>query len=135
VWNEGSARRSSGKRQNDPKAAFCHHSLNGLAAFRRPWRKGRGRPPRWWRRGVPALAPGHGLRYWRGARRDKERAMPAEISPLDKARIAAARREVDEVENGMKLGLGTGGTASWMVRCLARRIRNEGLRIRAVPTS
>lgn len=61
--------------------------------------------------------------------------MSAEISPLDKARLAAARRAVDEVENGMKLGLGTGGTASWMVRCLARRIRREGLRVRAVATS
>jgi ribose 5-phosphate isomerase A len=27
----------------------------------------------------------------------------------------------------MKLGLGTGSTAAWMVRCLAERVRDEGL--------
>lgn len=61
--------------------------------------------------------------------------MPSEITPIDKARIAAARRAVREVESGMKLGLGTGRTAGWMVRCLAQRIRDEGLEIRAVATS
>ncbi len=35
----------------------------------------------------------------------------------------------------MKLGLGTGSTAAWMVRCLAERIREEGLRVTGVPTS
>ncbi len=35
----------------------------------------------------------------------------------------------------MKLGLGTGSTAAWMVRCLAERIRDEGLKVTGVPTS
>ena len=61
--------------------------------------------------------------------------MPAELSPIDKAKFVAARRAVDFVEDGMKLGLGTGSTAAWMVRCLAERIREEGLRVKAVPTS
>ena len=35
----------------------------------------------------------------------------------------------------MKLGLGTGSTAAWMVRCLAERIREDGLKVVGVPTS
>ena len=61
--------------------------------------------------------------------------MTAELSPIDKAKYAAARRSVDFVEDGMKLGLGTGSTAAWMVRCLAERIRNEGLKVTGVATS
>ncbi len=61
--------------------------------------------------------------------------MPAELSPIDKAKFLAAKRATDFVEDGMKLGLGTGSTAAWMVRCLAERIRTEGLRVTGVPTS
>jgi ribose 5-phosphate isomerase A len=61
--------------------------------------------------------------------------MSAELSPIDKAKYVAARRSVDFVEDGMKLGLGTGSTAGWMVRCLAERIKAEGLRVTGVPTS
>ena len=61
--------------------------------------------------------------------------MPAELSPIDKAKFLAARRAVDFVEHGMRLGLGTGSTAAWMVRCLAERVREEGLRVTGVPTS
>lgn len=61
--------------------------------------------------------------------------MPAELSPIDKAKFVAARRAVDFVQDGMKLGLGTGSTAAWMVRCLGERVREEGLRVTGVPTS
>ncbi|PLL11073.1 ribose 5-phosphate isomerase A [Tabrizicola sp. TH137] len=61
--------------------------------------------------------------------------MPAELSPIDKAKFVAAKRATEFVEDGMKLGLGTGSTAAWMVRCLAERIREEGLRVTGVPTS
>lgn len=61
--------------------------------------------------------------------------MPAELSPIDKAKFLAAQRAVEFVENGMRLGLGTGSTAAWMVRCLGERIREEGLRVKGVPTS
>ncbi|WP_420344418.1 ribose-5-phosphate isomerase RpiA [Paenirhodobacter sp.] len=61
--------------------------------------------------------------------------MPADLSPIDKAKYAAARRALDLVEDGMKVGLGTGSTAAWMVRCLGERVREEGLRITGVPTS
>lgn len=61
--------------------------------------------------------------------------MAAELSTIDKAKFVAAKRAVGFVENGMKVGLGTGSTAAWMVRCLGERIREEGLRVTGVPTS
>jgi len=61
--------------------------------------------------------------------------MTAELSPIDTAKFAAARRSVDFVEDGMKLGLGTGSTAAWMVRCLAERVKTEGLKVTCVATS
>lgn len=61
--------------------------------------------------------------------------MPADLSPIDTAKFVAARRAVAFIEPGMRVGLGTGSTAAWMVRCLAERIRTEGLRIHGVPTS
>lgn len=61
--------------------------------------------------------------------------MPADLSPIDKAKFVAAKRAVEFVEDGMRLGLGTGSTAAWMVRCLGERIREEGLRVTGVPTS
>jgi ribose 5-phosphate isomerase A len=61
--------------------------------------------------------------------------MPADLSPIDRAKFAAARRASDMVEGGMRVGLGTGSTSAWMVRCLGERVREEGLRITGVPTS
>ena len=61
--------------------------------------------------------------------------MSGELSPIDTAKFVAAKRAVDYVEDGMKLGLGTGSTAAWMVRCLAELIQDEGLKITGVPTS
>ncbi|KFE36925.1 ribose-5-phosphate isomerase RpiA [Thioclava atlantica] len=61
--------------------------------------------------------------------------MAAELSPIDKAKFVAARRAVDLIEDGMRVGLGTGSTAAWMVRCLGERVREEGLKLVGVPTS
>jgi ribose 5-phosphate isomerase A len=61
--------------------------------------------------------------------------MPADLSPIDTAKFVAAKRAVQFIENGMKVGLGTGSTSAWMVRCLAERIREEGLKVVGVPTS
>ena len=61
--------------------------------------------------------------------------MTGELSPIDKAKFAAAKRAVDYVEDGMRVGLGTGSTAAWMVRCLGEMVREDGLRIKGVPTS
>ena len=61
--------------------------------------------------------------------------MTAELSPIDRAKFVAARRAVEFVQSGMKVGLGTGSTAAWMVRCLGERVREEGLKVQGVPTS
>jgi ribose 5-phosphate isomerase A len=61
--------------------------------------------------------------------------MQKNLSPIDKAKYVAAKRAVSYVEDGMKVGLGTGSTAAWMVRCLGDMVRNEGLSIKGVATS
>lgn len=61
--------------------------------------------------------------------------MSGELSPIDKAKFVAAKRAADFVEDGMRVGLGTGSTAAWLVRCLGERVREEGLRMRGIPTS
>jgi ribose 5-phosphate isomerase A len=48
---------------------------------------------------------------------------------------AAAEAAVTEIRDGMLLGLGTGSTAAFAVDAIARRVREEGLNIRAVATS
>ncbi|SIO03601.1 ribose-5-phosphate isomerase RpiA [Vannielia litorea] len=58
-----------------------------------------------------------------------------DLSPIDKAKFVAAKRAVDYVQDGMRIGLGTGSTAAWMVRCLAEKMQAEGLDIVGVPTS
>lgn len=61
--------------------------------------------------------------------------MTGELSPIDKAKFVAAKKATDYVEDGMRVGLGTGSTAAWLVRCLGEMVRDEGLRIKGVPTS
>lgn len=60
--------------------------------------------------------------------------MTEDLSPVDRAKFAAARRAADLVEDGMRVGLGTGSTAAWLVRCLGEAVAG-GKRIRGVPTS
>ncbi|MDE4131843.1 ribose-5-phosphate isomerase RpiA [Phaeobacter sp. QD34_3] len=61
--------------------------------------------------------------------------MTGDLSPIDKAKFVAAKRAADMVEDGMRVGLGTGSTAAWLVRCLGEMVREQGLRFTAVPTS
>lgn len=49
-------------------------------------------------------------------------------------KLAAARRALDFVEPGMRLGLGTGSTAALFVELLAERVA-AGLKVACVPTS
>src|SRR5438128_9154787 len=53
---------------------------------------------------------------------------------LDQEKQAAARAAVALVESGNIVGLGSGSTATWMIRLLGERVR-EGLNIVAIPTS
>ncbi len=72
---------------------------------------------------LPALLPG-----------DRRMTTPAP-SPQDRAKRAAAAFAVDRyVRPGMKLGLGSGSTAFWMVRLLGERVA-AGLDVVGVPTS
>ena len=52
----------------------------------------------------------------------------------DRLKRAAALRAVEEVEDGMILGLGTGSTAAFVVEGLAARVA-QGLRVVGIPTS
>ncbi|WP_296418949.1 ribose-5-phosphate isomerase RpiA [Pseudooctadecabacter sp.] len=61
--------------------------------------------------------------------------MASDLSPIDKAKFVAAKQASQYVEDGMKVGLGTGSTAAWLVRCLGERVQDEGLRFTGVPTS
>ncbi len=61
--------------------------------------------------------------------------MTDSLSPIDTAKFAAAKRASQFVEDGMRVGLGTGSTAAWLVKCLGERVREEGLKITAVATS
>ena len=52
----------------------------------------------------------------------------------DELKRAAALRAIEEVRDGMVVGLGTGSTAAFVVDGLARRVA-EGLRVVGIPTS
>ena len=53
----------------------------------------------------------------------------------DDLKRAAADASLRYVKDGMVLGLGTGSTARYVLEGLARRIANDGLLVRGVPTS
>src|SRR6185312_4736723 len=53
---------------------------------------------------------------------------------LDALKRPAAARALEQVETGMKLGLGTGSTARHFVELLGERVR-DGLKVVGVPTS
>ena len=61
--------------------------------------------------------------------------MTEHLPPAELGKRAAAARALEFVEDGMKLGLGTGSTAKWFVDLLAQRIRAEGLTVTGIPTS
>jgi ribose 5-phosphate isomerase A len=57
------------------------------------------------------------------------------VSFTDEHKRAAGEAAAELVESGMIVGLGTGSTAVWFVRALARRMAAERLDVRAVATS
>jgi ribose 5-phosphate isomerase A len=57
------------------------------------------------------------------------------MSAADPAKLRAAQAGAAMVESGMTVGLGSGTTATEMVRQLAGRIDAEGLKVLGVPTS
>ena len=61
--------------------------------------------------------------------------MTKALSQIDAAKHAVAERASTLVASGMKVGLGTGSTATFLVKCLGERVRSEGLDVVCVPTS
>ncbi len=53
----------------------------------------------------------------------------------DIAKRAAAQEALKLVQDGMRIGLGTGSTAKWFVELLGERARREGLELLCVATS
>ena len=53
----------------------------------------------------------------------------------DPAKRAAGEAAAALIQDGMLIGLGTGSTAWFLVQALARRVRENGLRVTGVPTS
>ena len=57
------------------------------------------------------------------------------LSEQEFAKFTCAYRAALMVENGMKLGLGTGSTAAWLIRILAHFKKTRNLTFKAVSTS
>ena len=51
------------------------------------------------------------------------------------AKQLAGEKACEWVQSGMKIGLGTGSTAYFAIQEVARKIKEEGLEIGAIPTS
>jgi ribose 5-phosphate isomerase A len=59
---------------------------------------------------------------------------PTQPSQQNRQKQAAARRAVEEIKEGMVVGLGSGSTAEFAIAALAARVGN-GLRVAGIPTS
>lgn len=57
------------------------------------------------------------------------------LSPAERAKRAAAADALELVQDGMKLGLGSGSTAAFFVELLAGRLAETGWSVACVPTS
>jgi ribose 5-phosphate isomerase A len=53
----------------------------------------------------------------------------------DRLKMEAAQRALALVEPGMAVGLGSGSTATMWIKLLGEKVRDEGLRIRAIASS
>ena len=61
--------------------------------------------------------------------------MKLDLAPAEIGKLTSARRALDFVKPDMKLGLGTGSTAAWLVKLLAYEVRENGLKFDACATS
>lgn len=61
--------------------------------------------------------------------------MTTPLDPAERAKFATAERALDFIEDGMRLGLGTGSTAAWLVRLLGEKVKTDKLDLICVPTS
>lgn len=61
--------------------------------------------------------------------------MAFDFSDSEKAKYISAKHALGSIKGGMRVGLGTGSTASWFIVLLAELIRKDGLNILATSTS
>ena len=61
--------------------------------------------------------------------------MSQTLSGAEQGKFSAAKAATVFVKDGMKVGLGTGSTAAWLVKHLAEMVQKDGLRIQAAATS
>lgn len=59
----------------------------------------------------------------------------SKIKGMSKSKRAAGRAAAERVKDGMVVGLGTGSTVFFTLERIGERIKEEGLAIRAIPTS
>ena len=59
--------------------------------------------------------------------------MYSDLSPAERGKYVCALRAAQLVKSGMKVGLGTGSTAYWLVKHLGRMVREEGLQSKVCP--
>ena len=52
--------------------------------------------------------------------------MTLNLSPSEIGKFVSAYRALDFIESDMKLGLGTGSTAAWLVKLLAHEVNENG---------
>ncbi|KAA8923124.1 ribose 5-phosphate isomerase A [Thermoplasma sp.] len=57
------------------------------------------------------------------------------MADFEKQKMNAAVKAAEYVRSGMLVGLGTGSTSYYLIKEIGRRVREEGLKIRAVCTS
>lgn len=71
-------------------------------------------------------------------RRARHLTQPPDRPPMtaqDAAKKAAGEQAATFITEGMRVGLGTGSTTAYAIKALGRRVREEGLDMRGVPTS
>ncbi|WP_156289795.1 ribose-5-phosphate isomerase RpiA [Oceanobacillus salinisoli] len=57
------------------------------------------------------------------------------LSKQDQLKKLVGEEAVHYIEDGMKVGLGSGSTVYWMVKKLGERIKEEGLHVEGIPSS
>ena len=65
----------------------------------------------------------------------RKQKMAFDFSDSEKAKYISAKHALGSIKGGMRVGLGTGSTASWFIVLLAELIRKDGLNILATSTS
>ena len=61
--------------------------------------------------------------------------MLTDLSPNERAKYLCAAKAAEFVESGMKVGLGTGSTAYWLIKHLGRKVRERDLKLSLIHIS